>query len=45
MYIHAPIGAAYSALLVIMIGTYTSNSPAMFIILNSVSLAIFFAGI
>lgn len=30
-------GSAYSALLVIMIGTYTSNSPAMFIILNSMS--------
>lgn len=30
-------GSVYSALLVIMIGTYTSNSPAMFIILNSMS--------
>ncbi|KAG1886650.1 hypothetical protein F4604DRAFT_1917454 [Suillus subluteus] len=30
-------GAVYSALLVVMIGTYTSNSPAMFIILNSMS--------
>lgn len=30
-------GSAYSALLAIMIGTYTSNSPAMFIILNSMS--------
>ncbi|KAG2040414.1 hypothetical protein BDR03DRAFT_948665 [Suillus americanus] len=30
-------GSVYSALLVVMIGTYTSNSPAMFIILNSMS--------
>ncbi|KAG2340351.1 hypothetical protein BDR05DRAFT_966865 [Suillus weaverae] len=30
-------GSAYSALLVVMIGTYTSKSPAMFIILNSMS--------
>lgn len=30
-------GAAYSALLVVMIGTYTSQSPAMFIFLNSMS--------
>jgi len=30
-------GAAYSALLVVMITTYTSGSPAMFIFLNSMS--------
>ncbi|KAG1722685.1 uncharacterized protein EDB91DRAFT_201926 [Suillus paluster] len=30
-------GSAYSALLVVMIGTYTSQSPAMFIFLNSMS--------
>ncbi|KAG2124418.1 hypothetical protein DEU56DRAFT_916999 [Suillus clintonianus] len=30
-------GSAYSALLIVMIGTYTSKSPAMFIILNSMS--------
>ncbi|KAG0696793.1 hypothetical protein DFH29DRAFT_812580 [Suillus ampliporus] len=30
-------GSAYSAFLVVMIGTYTSQSPAMFIFLNSMS--------
>jgi hypothetical protein len=32
-----PLGSAYSVYLILMIATYTSNSPAMLIFLNSVS--------